>query len=378
MRALAIVSKDTFNLKPEECEIISRDEIDINGIPVYLSLLDVPNSEFNSTYIENEDLVYVRKTAFSLNFRDKALCFTAARYLQNQGNQSYWPIGSDFCGIVEKVGPGVKTLKVGDRVIPNYAYPYSGFPNVYPGVGTNSSSKEYEVFHYSKLISIPESMSDEIGGAFTIGAQTSFGIINKLNLRGDEDILITSGTSSTSLSILSAIKNKVGKICVCTSRKECIQKLKDLGADDVIIMEDRYNMLNSEQLKIQIEKRSGFDIIVDPFSDVYLPQLISSLHYGGKYITCGIFEQMPYENKPNSNQSVQSILELMINLTIRNAQIIGNCLGEKQDLINAISGFQDNEFNIVIDSVFDFSNIGKFVHRSFSESNKFGKVVFKY
>ena len=87
----------------------------------------------------------VRHTAVGLNFIDV--------YHRTGLYPTELPagLGSEAAGIVEAIGPGVTEVSVGDRVV------YTGRPN--------DAYSECRNFDAAQLVSIPESVSDEIAAA---------------------------------------------------------------------------------------------------------------------------------------------------------------------------------------------------------------------
>lgn len=77
----------------------------------YLKTLE--NPLFDERNPLNDNLVLVKVKAFSLNFRDKALCLQVASALYYNASMEHWPIGSEFSGVVEKTGRKSCSFKTG-------------------------------------------------------------------------------------------------------------------------------------------------------------------------------------------------------------------------------------------------------------------------
>lgn len=368
MRTLSVIPEHLAGLA------LAAAQVDIYGQSFFIGLLDVEEPEFDMNADSFANCVLVKKKAFSLNFRDKGITLQSAFLLREKAIDSHWPIGSEFCATVIHTGKNVTSLQPGDRVVPDYSFPVSGRRHISPGVASNNASKEYEIFDSVKLKKVSSSISDEVGAAFTIGAQTAFGMIGRLNLKGSETVLVTSGTSATSLFVISALKNRVKQLVVLTGRQQMAERIKMLGATDVIVVNDR---MKPEQAAFK--KLNGrFDVIIDPFSDMYLHQLYRSLNLNGKYITCGIYEQsLPPD--PDFDAARKDLMNgLLATMIVQNLTIIGNCLGTSADLHDAINAYEKGDLVVPVDSVFSGMEIEPFFRRSFCENDKFGKVVFKY
>ncbi|MEJ7296288.1 zinc-binding alcohol dehydrogenase family protein, partial [Staphylococcus epidermidis] len=87
-------------------------------------------------------------------------------------------------------GYSVDEFEIGQRVIPNCAYPDPPFPGVAPGAVTNEASKGWLRLHKSKLIKIPEHMNNAVAAGFSIGSQTSTSMVRRVNLKQNERALV--------------------------------------------------------------------------------------------------------------------------------------------------------------------------------------------
>lgn len=332
--------------------------------------------------IETEDLkfdplhhphsVLIRKKAFSCNYRELALIKTASqKILSEPNNLTYYVIGSEFAGTVEAVGSKITTLRPGDRVIGNASYPESPALNVPPGIPSNHTSNELEVFNEFKLIKIPDSMSYTVGAGFGIGAQTAYAMIEKIGLENGKKILITGINSATSRFILNAVRNMTTEI-VALSRSEIDQKYFELLGvkKSFVIKDDREHFLTNSELHNYLKQTGLFDYIFDPFGDKNLLRSIDILALNGKYVTCGV-----------SNQFNKEMIDVPLNLTLskiiqHNLSISGNCLGSTAHLKRALQDYADEKFSFIEHSVFS-ENVSEFISQSFVYK-KSGKAIFQY
>src|SRR5690606_30818674 len=119
----------------------------------------------------------------------------------------------------------------------------------------------------------------------------------------------------------------------------------------------------------------GFNAIIDPYFDIYFPKVMGLLAMNSKYITCGLCNQF-IEDKIKSSEV--DFKNLFINLMINNISIIGNCIGEMEDGLQALEDYISGDFNIIIDSVYGKGKENLFFDRTYNFKEKFGKVIFKY
>lgn len=318
--------------------------------------------------------VMVKVNAFSCNYRDRTLFLSfnkRCNILSGNDYQIYSPFGSEFVAEVIKIGPDVKTLKEGDRVIPDCHY--NGLTNiVHEGVTTNYASQRIHVFNENKLIKIPESMPDEIAASFSIASQTAYSMKRKALLNDDCKVLVTSATSNTSLAITRTLRHENVSIYVTSSDEKNEKKLLDIGLDRFIPLKDFIHN-NSKERMTDVQ----FDIVFDPFFDLNLNGIVNYIRHNGKYIYCGLCEQ--YERLDRSlllfSENYKNVLTTCL---IKNISIIGNCLGLRSDLEMALRDYCMGKYDIIIDSVYSGQDLLPFLERSFKSVSRFGKVVYKY
>jgi len=335
---------------------------------IFVGLLTVPVKNIKKKEIDNK--VVVRVKAFSCNYRDRMLLSlfnTRCNEIGNTDKFCYSPFGSDFVAEVIECGKQVHGLKIGDRVIPDSSYPFKKASDKLGGIPTNYASQRIHVFDENQLIKIPESMPDEIAAAFTITAQTSYSIIRKLNLKPKENILITAPSSNTSLSLIKFLQNIDVNVFALASNLLHKKELQELGVTDVLQISNFSN-------KTIFELTGGkyFNAVFDPFFNIYMEKVFPAIGFSGRYITCGL---APDYNELNG---IKNFSELMENSIVRNISIIGNCLGTTNDLENALMDFENEKYNIIIDSVYTGNDILPFLQKSFGILPRFGKVVYKY
>jgi NADPH:quinone reductase-like Zn-dependent oxidoreductase len=129
--------------------------------------------------------------------------------------------GTDFTGVVERVGEGVKDFMPGDRVF--------GFND--NGAGTHA---QYVLFPVGNNIRhIPDSVSFENAAASLEGAHYALNFLNKVNVNSGDHILVIGGTGAIG-SALVQILNHIGANVTAVCRAEHFERVKELGAHRVI------------------------------------------------------------------------------------------------------------------------------------------------
>jgi NADPH:quinone reductase-like Zn-dependent oxidoreductase len=374
MRSFAIFGppKSTANRPPTRVEL--------EGIPIDCRIVETPDPDFDPHAAANRAMVLVRKSGFSLNYRDRSLILNTTL---KAPEGKFAALGSEFVGKVVDCGPEARGLRPGDRVIANNAYPDSGATGVLGGIPGNMLSKELQVLHAAKLARIPDSMSDAEAASFSIGAQTTFSMIRKLCLVPGAAVLVAGGRSNTSLFAISALRahgfEPPLEIYASTTSAHSEQALRRLGVADVIrINPTAPSFVNDPGVQRVMRDRGGFDAVIDPFYDIHLVPALAVMKQGGRYVTCGLYNQTGHLVPHKSSSDPPPVAGAMSRVMLNNLQIIGNCLGFTDDLERALAAYAAKRFPVIVDSTFSDGDAAGFLDRTYNAPERFGKVVYLY
>lgn len=351
------------------------DEFLIAEHKLTVSLLEAPESDFSSLFTPHS--VVVKVQGFSCNYRDRSLVHQFAGQCKTlSGNQKYFysPFGSEFVGRVVKIGPEVRSVCIGDRVMADNSYPFKR-DGSFGGVVTNFASQRLLLFLEHQLIKVPDKMPDEVAAAFSLSAQTAYSMVGKADLKDGDNVLITALTSNTSLAIVERLKPHNANINIygMSSKAPSLKKhIKEWGLEDIYLPP----FSQSGQIGGSGCGDQKFDVIFDPFIDLYFADLINHINFNSKYIFCGFYQQHP-SYKEMDVLSQNSLLTMYSSCIIYNMSLIGNCLGNREDLEKALSDFSEGKFHMNIDSVYTGNQLADFFQKSFLEE-KTGKVVYMY
>ncbi len=357
------------------------DNIEIEGIKIRCGVIHTKDITFPSSDPALSNHVLFQVKAFSCNYRDKSIILdTAINAPANRFNA----IGSEFVGVVLAVGSDVTDLKSGDRVIGNNCYPDSGVSGLPAGVPTNHASKELRILHQAKLLKIPDVMPDDVAASFSIGGQTSYSMIRKLQIQPEQNILVTAAKSNTSLFVLHALqkyRQEMGiRVYALTSSSKFIDKIQAIGVDRVVqIQPNSETWIDPETAKAVLEEtQGGFNGIIDPFFDLYIAKMLPVMKPGARYITCGLYDQFTDLTGTASPDIGINSQHLLLTTMISNLSIIGNCIGLTSDLAQAVEDYAQGNLPVVVDSVYKDKEVAPFFERMYNSPDRFGKVVYSY
>ena len=132
----------------------------------------------------------------------------------HKGNAKFLPhlMGHEGCGIVESVGPGVTTVKVGDKVVMHWR-PGTGIEAPFPSYvldGKSMSSgkvttlSEYSIVSENRLTTVPDDTPPELCAILGCALTTAMGIIdNEVDLKFGESVAVV-GCGGVGLNLIQA------------------------------------------------------------------------------------------------------------------------------------------------------------------------------
>ncbi len=196
-------------------------------------------------------------------------------------------IGLDMAGEITEVGAGVTGWAVGDRVLVNPLNKKKGLM----GEMLDGGMAEYCLVAADQLVAMPAGVSFEEAAALPVAYGTAHRMLITHNTvkKGDRVLILgASGGVGTGCVILA--RHLGAEVIACTSSLEKVQKLKELGADEVINIKDVDFSKWAVEKYGKPQRRSyegGVDVVVNfTGGDTWHPSL-RCLKRGGKLLVCG-------------------------------------------------------------------------------------------
>jgi NADPH:quinone reductase-like Zn-dependent oxidoreductase len=350
------------------------ETIEIGGYEVRCGFVSVNEVDFEPDGANRLDAL-VEVAAFSCNYRDKGLVLRAATTPSDSG---FYVIGSELAGRVAAVGSGVSAVGPGDRVMVDGYFGYGEQPW---GLPTNHASRSLQAVPARKLMRVPDSMSDAVAAAFSIGGQTSFSMVRRAGVGPGSEVLVTAGSSNTSLFLLQAARIAGATVSVTTTSAAGAERLRSLGAEQVFLVEgDGPGFDRAEGIGEYAKAVGGFAAVLDPFFDLYLERAVPVLAGFGVYMSCGLERQFPAREEVLAGFARRPVLhdDVLGAALSRNVSIVANCLGSTADLERAVEAFVAGQLHVELDRVMEAEGAGAFLSRTYLERDRFGKVVCRY
>jgi NADPH:quinone reductase-like Zn-dependent oxidoreductase len=196
-------------------------------------------------------------------------------------------VGLDMAGEITEVGPGVTGWKVGDRVLVNPLNKKKGLM----GEMLDGGMAEYCLVAADQLIAMPAGVTFEAAAALPVAYGTAHRmLITHATVKKGDRVVILGASGGVGTGCIILAKHLGAEVIACTSSPEKMQKLKELGADEVL------NVKETDFSKWAVEKygkpqrRSydgGVDVVINfTGGDTWHPSL-RCLKRGGKLLVCG-------------------------------------------------------------------------------------------
>jgi 2-desacetyl-2-hydroxyethyl bacteriochlorophyllide A dehydrogenase len=218
-----------------------------------------------------------------------------------KGNANFLPhlMGHEGCGIVQEVGVGVNTVKVGDKVVMHWRKGdgiEAPFPSyIYNGnkmsSGKVTTLSEYSIVSENRLTTVPDDTPEELCALLGCGLTTALGVItNEADVKFGESVLII-GSGGVGVNLIQGAKLASAYPIYAV---DVIEEKRDLclaiGATEFI---------NSTTTSIDRK----FDVIIDTTG---IPSVLSSaielLSGKGRLILVGQPKPGQDINIPNANK----------------------------------------------------------------------------
>ena len=196
-------------------------------------------------------------------------------------------IGLDMAGEIVEVGAGVTGWKAGDRVLVNPVNKKKGLM----GEMLDGGMAEYCLVAADQLIAMPEGVSFEDAASLPVAYGTAHRmLVTHDTVNAGERVLILGASGGVGTGCIILAKHLGAEVIACTSSAEKVQKLKQLGADQVINVKETDFSKWAVETYGKPQRRSydgGVDVVINfTGGDTWHPSL-RCLKRGGKLLVCG-------------------------------------------------------------------------------------------
>jgi NADPH2:quinone reductase len=232
---------------------------EVVGPPESLVVRDVPTPE------PGRGEVRIKVHAAGVNFPDTLIIEDKYQF---KPPRPFAP-GGEAAGVVDAVGEGVTSVKVGDRVI---------------AMTGHGAFAEYLVAGESRVIPMVGDMPFDVAAGFTMTYGTSHHALKqRARLQPGETVLVLGAAGGVGLTAVELAKVMGARVIAAASSDDKLALCRQYGADETI-------NYSTEDLREGIKRATGGkgpDVIYDPIGDKYAEPAFRSIGWNGRYLVVG-------------------------------------------------------------------------------------------
>ncbi len=230
-----------------------------HGTPDTLKIEDWP------TQTLREGQVRVAIAAAGLNFADTLAI--AGKY-QDRAELPFIP-GFEAAGIVSEVGPGVRDVKKGDRVI---------------ALPRNGAFAEEAVCYASEVFPVPDGMSLVTAASLPVAYGTSEVALNqRARLKSGETVLVLGAAGGVGLTSVAIAKIMGARVIAAARGAGKLALAREHGADETI----DYDSENLRDRVKALTGDAGVNVVIDPVGGDAFDAALRVTAWEGRIVTIG-------------------------------------------------------------------------------------------
>jgi NADPH:quinone reductase-like Zn-dependent oxidoreductase len=317
--------------------------------------------------------VQIKFHACSLNYRD--LIISNGLY-SSSIKAGIVPV-SDGAGEITAVGEGVKHLKVGDRVSPNFNQDHIGGQVTEDALASSLGGaldgclRQYGVFRAISCVKIPPSLTYEEAATLPCAALTAWNALygdSNRALKPGQTVLVQ-GTGGVSLFGAQFALAAGAKVIIISSSNIKIAKVKNcLGLKNVSTI----NYIETPEWGKKAKDLTGgrgVDHILEVGGEKTLKQSFEALAFGGSIAFIGYLSILGVGPS-------MSGLDVCIGTLTKNASVRGILIGSVEQFNAMNAAIETHKIKPIIDKVFEFQDVKNAYEHQWTRKH-IGKVVIK-
>lgn len=279
-------------------------------------------------------------------------------------------LGSDGAGVVEAVGPGVRSARPGDDVVLNpgvscgaCALCLRGRDNLcrdYAILGEHrdGTDAEFVVVPEANLLPKPARLSFEEAAAFPLVFLTAWNmLVTRARVRPGEDVLVWGAGSGVGSAAIQIAKAHHARVIAVAGDDGKLARARELGADEGINHRTQDVL---EEVR-RLTNRRGVDVVFEHVGQATWDVSLKVLARGGRLVTCGA------TSGPVAETDIRYVFG-------RALTIHGTWMGGKAELYELLPLIEQGTLRPVVDRVFALSEV-RDAHAYLEAGQHFGKVV---
>ncbi|APZ99264.1 NAD(P)-dependent alcohol dehydrogenase [Sphingopyxis sp. QXT-31] len=303
--------------------------------------------------------IRVRLGASSLNFHDFAVVAGMIPTVDGRIPMS------DGAGLVEAVGEGVVQFKVGDLVVSTFFTDWDDGPapsaaaaKGVPGDGIDGYAREAVVAPQHWFTRAPAGWSVAEAATLTCAGLTAWRALFVDGTTQPGSTVLIQGSGGVSVFALQFAKAAGARVIATSSSDAKLEKLKALGADDLINYKEEPNW---GAKALELTGGRGVDTVVEIGGAGTLDQSMVATRVGGHVSLIGVLTGIA--------GPVQTAM-----LMSKNLRVQGLTVGSRAQQLAMIAGVEANGIRPVISDHFPLEKLGDAFRHQIANAH-FGKIV---
>ena len=302
--------------------------------------------------------VRVRVRAVSLNYHDLVNLMGLI--------DGPWPRVpmTDGAGEVVAVGPGVRDVALGDRVVGAF---HPGWPagpptraakRECPGDTGDGWLQQHVTFPATALVPVPANLSLEEAATLPCAGTTAWSSLREAALRPGHTV-VTQGTGGVSMLALQLAKAHGARVIATSSSDDKLVRARDLGADHTV----NYRTTPDWEKEVRaITGGVGADLVLDVAGQETLGRSVRAVRMGGTVTVTGVLSGVGSAEVP--------VAQVMT----RNIRLVGVTTGSVATLDELCRAVEATDLHPQISHVLDWDDVAEGV-RLMGAGEHLGKVV---
>jgi NADPH:quinone reductase len=229
------------------------------GGPDDLELADLPEP------VAGPGQAVIKVAAAALNFFDNLII--AGKY-QYKPAFPFSP-AAEYAGVVESTGPGVTTVRPGDRVM---------------GYERHGAARQRLAVSADKLVPIPASLDFDRAAGLSVTYGTSYyALKDRAGLKAGETLAVLGASGGVGLAAVELGKIMGARVIACASSADKLTFAKEHGADETV-------NYASEELRDALKRHGGehgIDVIYDPVGGAFAEAALRAIAWEGRFLVVG-------------------------------------------------------------------------------------------
>ena len=286
--------------------------------------------------------VRVRIEACSLNYRDLLM---KSGMSASSGSDPVIPL-SDGAGIVEEIGEGVTTWRLGDRVTPTFFRDWeSGRFDMAYHTGARGGScdgvlAESVIAPAHSLVRVPDYLSLAEAATLPCAALTAWhAMMERGHPFGSGETVLCLGTGGVSIFALQIAKAAGAKVIITSRSDEKRDMARNLGADETI---NYHETKDWDREVARLTDKRGVDAVIEVGGPGTLEKSMNSVAAGGFISLIGVLTGFA---PPEAS---------LFTLVKKNVDLQGIYVGNREMFERMNGFFETHRIRPVIDSAFSF------------------------